>query len=1051
MPTRLILKKLISIMLGALKWFALFLSALIFVLWGVPLATIIVLRVCLWAIEGSLPQPTFLRSLLFGKAFDNASEALSGLVKADITEWLVRVAFRFAFVQGLFTLLPTALVVVLLIFTREMVIRDDGFERLVRKKFGDEVQFKKRLLHELTAMIANEQERHPEDQDAGINVDELIFGNQTHLPNDHVPFEGEAPRRLNFDFRQFEDPIEDEIEEEHGHGAFPEAAEFGVPEAQLNEQAADEIDLEFLVGVTPLTPVKVALVAVPVIAGAATLLYLIPSLIGMSLTKLCSLIFSTGLSILSDSWKHLPIPDKLATWARQYLPVAWSYVPTLPSSLVFYAILLKLANLFIQKISLKKPLQRPLRGSSRLIALTVFQVLSTLKVFLLFLLELVIFPLYCGFLVDIALSPLFVHAPYPPLVLAELALALQPVVDALPYSTPEFWAIASLPIPPRVFLYWALGTTYMCLLSFFVGMTRLAILRPGVLYFIRSPDDPNARLLHDAIVRPLGFQLLRIGLSGLIYTALIVIGVGGVALAVRLSPLGLLPVNLCFKLLSFLYINPVVWKLSVESALMAKYVRSYWKRAFAHACRLLRLLSFILDLDYSDERGHKQYRSWYHWLTCRNVEPDYTKPQVPRAVPRYFKENPQENVVFVPDGTYVRAPSNESVLRKVLYRMFVPVTRNDQLLAPITARPPEDLDLDLEPETDTHAVVYRPPDFRKRVAALFVFLWGYAALLIIGLLLTALALGRPVTMLMCKFQWPGWLVKLTYGLEYPGRAADFPLMLYGVWSMLSILRYLERSRQSSEGNGGPWHAQIIPPFPELMALAKKLIFRVFIPLFGAILACLVHFTWFVFAHYICVGLAYLYFTDGEFFHSFFKGEQVPISDFFSYDREYLFSFNYRILLVHLVVSLYTVQPLVARLYSYNLVTMERGILETLSEILIFKGRSDRWKVLLYQLKGIIIATLTMKLVEAKFGTDLMGSHTEKVYFYGVLPDDGRLLKLPFVGQCTKTTMYIVLHCVGLAIGCLLQAVDVITNYLKLMNEIVKEEVYGTSRRLENFQ
>lgn len=64
-------------------------------------------------------------------------------------------------------------------------------------------------------------------------------------------------------------------------------------------------------------------------------------------------------------------------------------------------------------------------------------------------------------------------------------------------------------------------------------MVRNTILRPGVLYFIRSPDDPNARLIHDALVKPLGLQLSRIYLSAKVYTGFILFGIGGVTWGLR--------------------------------------------------------------------------------------------------------------------------------------------------------------------------------------------------------------------------------------------------------------------------------------------------------------------------------------------------------------------------------------------------------------------------------------------------------------------------------------------------------------------------------------
>lgn len=57
-------------------------------------------------------------------------------------------------------------------------------------------------------------------------------------------------------------------------------------------------------------------------------------------------------------------------------------------------------------------------------------------------------------------------------------------------------------------------------------MIRKHIIRPGVLFFIRSPEDPNIRILHDSLIHPMGIQLSRLCLSMFIYAVFIIAGFG---------------------------------------------------------------------------------------------------------------------------------------------------------------------------------------------------------------------------------------------------------------------------------------------------------------------------------------------------------------------------------------------------------------------------------------------------------------------------------------------------------------------------------------------
>lgn len=118
--------------------------------------------------------------------------------------------------------------------------------------------------------------------------------------------------------------------------------------------------------------------------------------------------------------------------------------------------------------------------------------------------ELVMFPIVCGFLLDLSTLPLFKSASF----------------------LGRFLYLKSHPVP-SVFLHWFLGTGFMFLFAVLVTLCR-DIVRPGVMWFIRDPNDPQFHPIREIVERPILFQFRKIGASALIYLTVIIVGVGGV-------------------------------------------------------------------------------------------------------------------------------------------------------------------------------------------------------------------------------------------------------------------------------------------------------------------------------------------------------------------------------------------------------------------------------------------------------------------------------------------------------------------------------------------
>lgn len=131
-----------------------------------------------------------------------------------------------------------------------------------------------------------------------------------------------------------------------------------------------------------------------------------------------------------------------------------------------------------------------------------------LKVFMFIVLELVIFPAICGILIDLSTLPLFADA-----------------------TVASRWAFFTESPYTSIFLHWFIGTGFMFHFAVFVTLCR-EIVRPGVMWFIRDPNDPQFHPVQEMIERPVLSLMRKIGSSALMYFILIVAGIGTVAVAV---------------------------------------------------------------------------------------------------------------------------------------------------------------------------------------------------------------------------------------------------------------------------------------------------------------------------------------------------------------------------------------------------------------------------------------------------------------------------------------------------------------------------------------
>lgn len=323
-----------------------------------------------------------------------------------------------------------------------------------------------------------------------------------------------------------------------------------------------------------------------------------------------------------------------------------------------------------------------------------------LKVLFFILIELVIFPTVCGFLLDMSTLPLFEHATFG----SRYAFHVKS-----PYAS--------------YFLHWFLGTGVLFYFATFITVCR-EIIRPGVMWFIRDPNDPQFHPVQEMVERPLPNLLHKISQSALVYSVMLVFGVGTVTYSLAYTgvvfPLRLfldVPLSTwAIDLLTVQFLLPPLMKILKPRDYSKKALDFWWH----FACRQLRLTSFMFNKQEPDEEGRHVRRTLKAFLFQEKA------PVVDSEVELLDENAP---VVFKRDGMMVRVPKYDSVPVDPKRRMIVPVDPiTHEAIDEEERRQGHPAAADTVDESQATIVVYIPPHFKQRVkkqATLFFFFFEY--------------------------------------------------------------------------------------------------------------------------------------------------------------------------------------------------------------------------------------------------------------------------------------------------------------------------------------
>ena len=389
--------------------------------------------------------------------------------------------------------------------------------------------------------------------------------------------------------------------------------------------------------------------------------------------------------------------------------VYWSSNDRALAVLAGYAALAAIAAIYV---AVDSPITRSPAGqkTEKMVRDTLRQAGGVLKVILIISIEMLVFPLYCGLLLDLAFLPLFQGA-----------------------SIATRWAFAVRAPCTFCFVHWFVGTCYMFHFALFVGMCR-KILRKGVLWFIRDPDDPTFHPVRDVLERNITTQLRKIAFSGLVYGALVILCLGGVIWFIGRAFKGIFPIHwiptepiLEFPIDLLLYniLTPFVIRLFKPSdAVHATY--AWWLR---HCAKTLRLSHFLFHDRRKEEEGTFVRKSWTSFLLMKKVSLD----EASDSPPSNSILDDQADVYFKRDGKYVLTPCNDQYRPPKPGEAFLQVDNDDIYVVDKEGK-----------KNENFAKVYIPPMFRLRVTLFMVCLWMFSAFTGLCTTLLPLVFGRRV-------------------------------------------------------------------------------------------------------------------------------------------------------------------------------------------------------------------------------------------------------------------------------------------------------------------
>ncbi|WBW74574.1 ER ubiquitin-protein ligase E3 Doa10 [Schizosaccharomyces osmophilus] len=334
---------------------------------------------------------------------------------------------------------------------------------------------------------------------------------------------------------------------------------------------------------------------------------------------------------------------------------------------------------------------------------------SIVKFTIIFSIELVVFPIFCGILLSLCLIGTFKNMTFE---------ILCNVMSDHPF--------------PATFFAWFIGITFMFEFAVFISMIR-KIVRPGVLFFLRDPNDPQFHPIREILEKPMLLQLKKIGFSAILYFSFILGCVGSVIHILKMTgmvfPLKFTTKPVVFEAPIDLLALQALIHVSIKLFKPMDLMRFVWRSLISFLCRGLRLSSYVMGERFKDEEGYYQGKK----LTF--VRRLFSKPQVTDIESdsddeKSNEKDSEDGLIF--DGCFLKCPSKD-VVPVHSGTMLIPITKDGYQL------PEKKEKVEDNPDYTT---AYAPPYFYKRLIALLFFCWLVSVLTTVSLVFFPLSLGR---------------------------------------------------------------------------------------------------------------------------------------------------------------------------------------------------------------------------------------------------------------------------------------------------------------------
>ncbi|KAF9219715.1 hypothetical protein BS17DRAFT_740159 [Gyrodon lividus] len=365
------------------------------------------------------------------------------------------------------------------------------------------------------------------------------------------------------------------------------------------------------------------------------------------------------------------------------------------------------------------------RTAGKAIRNAVRQQVLVVKVAMFIIIELVIFPLGCGIMLDGCTVWVFPDASL------ESRLAF--------FTQAPFTAM---------FYHWVAGTMFMYQFAILLAGCR-GIMRPGAMWFIKDPQDQNFHPIRDILDRPTFTQFRKLLISAFMYAMVVACGVGSLAVLLFIGNKSIFPIRWKTRFVparlktdsihsTIIYSEPlsevpidllflqIVLPYTMRYLRPRKIIHRVSVRVWKFLAARLRLTSYMFGERYGKEEYSRHYRTW-------------------AALFRRSAKDAEE-VIKTRNGTFRRVPASDNIalprdMRATAEVFENGVPANDAARELLALQDAEAIKVKRDVRTD-YIVVYIPPHFRSRIIAFVTAVWTIMAVVAAVCIALPVQIGR---------------------------------------------------------------------------------------------------------------------------------------------------------------------------------------------------------------------------------------------------------------------------------------------------------------------